>query len=100
MDNEIFKQKMILIAGTMFTGISAAIYLVTLAAASSSLPKSEGFAYGLPLLLAIILTLINAGILCCFTGGSKLLILCRVILGLAITCILLVFAIALANAGA
>jgi peptidoglycan/LPS O-acetylase OafA/YrhL len=99
MDNELFKQKMLLIVGTMFTGISAAIFLDALAAASPSMPKSEGLAYGLPLLLAIFLTLINAGILCCFTGGKKQPIVCRTMLGLAIICILLVFVIALGNAG-
>jgi len=100
MDNELFKQKMILITGTMFTGIATAIFLATLAAASATIPKSEGLAYGLPLLLAQFLTLINALILCCFTGGTKQPIVCRTILGLAIVCVVLVFLIALGNAGA
>jgi hypothetical protein len=50
-------------------------------------------------LLTTFLTLINTGILCCFTGGTKQLIFCRMILGLAIICILLVFVIALGNPG-
>jgi hypothetical protein len=99
MDNELFKQKMLLITGTMFTGISAAMFLATLAAASPSMPKAEGLAYGIPLLLTTFLTLINTGILCCFTGGTKQLIFCRAILGLAIICILLLFVIAMGNSG-
>ena len=99
MDNELFKQKMVLIVGTMFIGISAAMFLATLAAASPNMAKSEALAYGLPLLLANLLTIINAGILCCFTGGEKLTIVCRSILKLAIISILLVFVIALGNAG-
>ncbi len=98
MDNEVFKQKMLLIVGTMFTGISSAMFLATLAAASQNLPESEGLLYGLPLLMANFLTLINAGILCCFTGGAKQPKICRVILGLAIICILMVFVIALGKA--
>ena len=99
MENELFKQKIVLILGTMFTGISAAMFLATLAAASANMPKSEGLMYGLPLLLANLLCLVNAGILCCFTGGTKQPIVCRAILGLAIICILLVFVIALGNGG-
>ena len=71
MDNEVFKHKMVLLAGTMFIGICAAMFLAMLAAASPNMPESEALAYGLPLLLANLLTLINAGILCCFTGGTK-----------------------------
>lgn len=99
MDNEVFKHKMVLLAGTMFIGICAAMFLAMLAAASPNMPESEALAYGLPLLLANLLTLINAGILCCFTGGTKQPIVCRTLLGMAIIFILLVFVIALGKAG-
>ena len=99
MENEIFKQKMVLITGTMFIGVSAAVFLATLAAASANLTKSEGLTYGIPLLMANLLAITNAGILCCFNGGPKSTVVCRVILGLAIASVLLVFLLALGNAG-
>jgi hypothetical protein len=98
-DNQIFREKIVLIVGTMGMGISAAIYLTALAAASPNMSQSEGLAFGIPLLLANVLALVNIGILCCFPGGARQLVVCRTILGLAIAGIFLVFLMALGSGG-